>query len=104
LITEEGEICRFVGSSGFETIIIPAIEAVEFKRQLPDAVIIGSLSRDNIYKTVVLLRENQIARNIPIILSLNILIRDLKCIGLGYSDYGSWLARLQTALNEMGVD
>ena len=96
------QIC--VGSNGFETIIIPAIEAAEFKRQLPDAVIIGSLSGDNIYKTVVSLRENQITRNMPIILSLNILIRDLKCIGLGYSDYGKGLARLQTALNAIEVD
>ena len=97
------QIC--IGSSGFETMIIPVIETAEFKRPLPDAVIIGSLSRDNIFKTVVLLRGNQITRNIPIILSLNILIRDLKCSGLGYSDYGKGLGRLQTVLNEMrGTD
>ena len=94
------QIC--VGSNGFETIIIPAIEDVELKRPMPDAVIIGSLPRDNIFKTVVLLRGNPITRNIPLILSLNILIRDLKCIGLGHSDYGKGLARLQTALTEMG--
>jgi len=97
------QIC--VGSNGFETIIIPVIEAVEFKRPLPDAVIIGSLSRDNVFKTVVMLRGNEITRNIPIILSLNILIRDLKCAGLGYSDYGKGLGALQTVLNEMrGTD
>ena len=93
------QVCT--GSNGFETIIVPVIEAAEFKRPLPDAVIIGSLSRDNIFKTVVSLRGNQIARNIPIILSLNILIRDLKCIGLGYSDYGKGLGRLQNVLSEM---
>jgi hypothetical protein len=38
-------------------------------------------------------------------LSLNILIRDLKCVGLGYSDYGKGLGRLLTVLNEMrGTD
>jgi signal transduction histidine kinase/CheY-like chemotaxis protein len=103
---EEGrnlQIC--VGSSGFETIIIPVIEAAEFKKLLPDAVIIGSLSRDNVFKTVVMLRGNEITRNIPIILSLNILIRDLKCVGLGYSDYGKGLGSLQTVLNELrGTD
>jgi DNA-binding response OmpR family regulator len=97
------QIC--IGSNGFETLIIPVIEAAEFKKSLPDAIIIGSLSRDNILKTVALLRGNQITRNLPIILSLNILIRDLKCVGLGYSDYGNGLGSLQTVLNEMrGTD
>ena len=104
--SEEGrnlQLC--VGSNGFETLMITAIEAAEFKRPLPDAVIIGSLSRDNIFKTVVLLRGNQLTSNIPILLSLNILIRDLKCVGLGYSDYGKGLGRLLTVLNEMrGTD
>jgi signal transduction histidine kinase/CheY-like chemotaxis protein len=109
IISENSEEARnlqvCVGSNGFETIIIPVIEAAEFKRPLPDAVIIGSSSRDKIFKTVVLLRGNQITRKIPIILSLNILIRDMKCIGLGYSDYGNGLDRLQTVLDEMrGAD
>ena len=109
IISENSEEARnlqlCIGSKGFETMIIPAIEDAELKRPLPDAVIIGSLPRDNIFKTVVLLRGNQITRNIPIILSLNILIRDLKCVGLGHSDYGKGLGRLLTALNEIrGAD
>lgn len=93
------QVC--IGSNGFESTIISGIEAAEFKRPLPETVIIGSLSRDNIFKTVALLRGDRLARNIPIILSLNILIRDLRCVGLGFSDYGKGLARLQTVLSEM---
>ncbi|MDH4232073.1 MAG: hybrid sensor histidine kinase/response regulator, partial [Nitrospirota bacterium] len=104
IISDNSEEARnlqiFVGSKGFDTEIVPVIESAEFRRPLPDAVIIRALSKDNVNKAVVSVRGNQLTRNIPIILSLNILIRDVHCIGLGCSGYGKGLDSLQTVLDE----
>jgi hypothetical protein len=66
-------------------------------------VIIRALSKDNVIKAVVSLRGNELTRTIPIIMSLNFLIKDVHCIGLGYSDYGKGLESLRKVLNERRV-
>jgi signal transduction histidine kinase/DNA-binding response OmpR family regulator len=107
IISDNSEEARnlqvFVGSKGFETVIMPVMEAAEFKGPLPDAVIIRALSKDNLIRAVVSLRGNELTRTIPIILSLNFLIKDVYCIGLGYSDYGSGLESLRSGLSERRV-
>ena len=104
IISDNSEEARnlqmLVGSKGFETVIMPVRETAGIKRPLPDAVIIRTLSRDNLNKTVASLRGNELTRNIPIILALDLLLKDVRCVGLRYSAYGRGLDSLTTVLNE----
>jgi hypothetical protein len=52
------------------------------------------------YRAIDYLRNNPKSKNIPLLLALNITIRDIRCIGLDSSDYGSGLVKLFETLEE----
>lgn len=88
-----------VGQEGYETAIIPDVTTIAFTRPMPDAIIIGThLKNNNIYNAISYLRNNQRTRNIPLLLTLNIFIRDVECIGLNASEYGRGLDKILESL------
>lgn len=101
IISDDPEEARnfqlLVGASGFETVIVPDVKSINSTRP-PDMIIIGSLSRDQVYMAISSLRSNQATKKIPLLLTLNILIRDIKCVGLNSSEYGRGLNKLIESL------
>jgi signal transduction histidine kinase/DNA-binding response OmpR family regulator len=97
IISEDQEEARniqaIVGSRGYGTDVVHAAAAVTMSR-LPGVIVVGALPKEEVYKTVSFLRGNHTTRNIPILLTLNIMIRDIECIGLGSTSYGSGLLKL----------
>jgi DNA-binding response OmpR family regulator len=90
----------FAGAKGYETAIMPDVNSMDLTKTLPNLVIIGSFLKDEVYRIIDFLRNNQTTRNIPVILTLNILIRDIECIELGTSGYGSGLAMMLERLRK----
>jgi len=101
IISDDPEEARnfqlLVGASGFETVIVPDLKSINATRP-PDIIIIGSLPRDQVYMAISSLRSNQATKKVPLLLALNILIRDIKCVGLNSSEYGSGLNKLIESL------
>lgn len=101
IISDDPEEARnfqiLVGGSGFETVIVPDVKSINAARP-PDMIIIGRLSRDQVYTAISSLRSNQATKKIPLLLTLNILIRDIKCVGLNSSEYGRGLNKLIESL------
>lgn len=87
------------GANGYETEVIPNVTFIDSYRP-PLALVIGSMPKEEIYKAVDFLRGNRMTRNIPILMTLNIMIRDIECIGLGSSTYGKGLARVVECLED----
>jgi DNA-binding response OmpR family regulator len=90
----------FAGEKGYETAIIPDVNSIDLTKTLPNLIIIGSFLKDEVYRIIDFLRNNQTTRNIRVILTLNILIRDIECIGLGSSGYGSGLTMMLERLRK----
>jgi CheY-like chemotaxis protein len=97
IISEDQEEARnfqaIVGSRGYGTEVVHAAAAINISR-LPGAILVGALPKEEVYKTVSFLRGNHTTRNIPILLTLNIMIRDIECVGLGSTAYGGGLVKL----------
>jgi len=92
--TEARSLQLMVGSKGCETEIVSDTMSMNIRGLLPDAIIIGNMQKEKVYRDVEYLRTNHSTRNIPLILTLNILIRDIKCIGLDSTKYGNGLERI----------
>jgi signal transduction histidine kinase len=96
--TEARSLQLVVGSKGCETEIISDAVSMNIERLPPDAVIIGAMRKEQVYRNIEYLRTNHSTRNIPLILTLNILIRDIRCIGLGSTKYGNGLESILDGL------
>jgi len=88
-----------VGTKGYDTTILPNIESVAPAGPVPDVIIIGTFSKEDIQRAVFALRKSQIFRNVPILLTLSISIGNIKCIGLESREYGKGLEELQKSLD-----
>jgi len=82
------------GTKGHETETISDIMSVSPNRHLPDAIIIGTMQKEKVFRTIEYLRSHHAMRNIPIILTLNVPLRNVKCIGLESREYGTGIKRI----------
>ena len=102
IISPDSEEARnlqvFIGTNIYETAIVADVHAMNMTRSLPDAIIIGTFHAEDMYGIIGYLRNNPVSRNIPVLLILNISLRDIKCIGLASSGYGSGLGKVFTEL------
>jgi signal transduction histidine kinase/CheY-like chemotaxis protein len=83
-----------VGAGGYRTDMLPGAVSADPSRHRPDVIIVGAATGHDAYRDVSILRNNRDLAQIPVLLSLNIMIRDVKCIGLGSLEYGSGLGML----------
>jgi hypothetical protein len=102
IISPDSEEARnlqvFIGTNIYETAIVADVHAMNMTRSLPDVIIIGTFHAEDMYGIIGYLRNNPVSRNIPVLLILNISLRDIKCIGLASSGYGSGLGKVFTEL------
>jgi signal transduction histidine kinase/CheY-like chemotaxis protein len=89
-----------VGTKGCATDVFSSLDSAGSFRSLPDAFIIGTLPRDQMQKTVASLRSSRQTRKTPLFLALGIMIRDVRCIGLNSSDYGSGIEKILELLKD----
>ncbi len=89
-----------IGTDKYETSVVADVDTIDLKGSLPDAIVIGTSSSDEVYATIGFLRNNPTTRKIPILLILNFSIRDIKPIGLNSSEYGSGLNKIVERLKE----
>lgn len=98
IISEDSDEARglqlLAGEKGHTTTIVSSVSFIDATKPSPDVIIIGTLSKEEVYRTIRVLRNDKLTRDVPIILKLNILIRDIECISLGSSEYGSGLHML----------
>lgn len=99
---EARDLQFFVGTKNYETAVVPDVGSIDFSKPMPDSIIIGGFPKDEVYRSIEILRNNQRTRNIPIILTLNIFLRDMESIGLESSRYGGGLARMLQKLEKKG--
>jgi CheY-like chemotaxis protein len=103
IISDDPEEARniqlMVGARGFETEIVADAYNMDLSR-LPHVAVIGTMPKTDTYRAIDYLRNNPKTKNIPLILALNITIRDIRCIGLDSSAYGSGLVKLFETLEE----
>lgn len=97
---EARDLQLYIGAKGYyETVVFPGIDDIDLTKHFPDLIIIGTLPGEEVYRTVNSLRRNRISRDIPLVLTLNVSMRDIKCIGLDSSKYGSGLDKLYESLS-----
>jgi len=82
------------GTEGYETGIVSDVTAIDTIRRLPDAIIVGPFQKGNVYNVISAIRNNEAASKTPLILVLNIMIRDIRCAGLNSSEYGGGLNKI----------
>jgi len=83
-----------IGAKGCETDMASDTTSLTTRAHLPDAVIIGNMRKEKVYRTLENIRSDASTKNIPLVLILDVPIRDVKCIGLGQTEYGSGFARI----------
>ncbi len=87
IVSDDPEDARnlqtLIGTRGYDTVLRQSIEDNAFKKALPDLVIVGMSSKREAYKTVTSLRRTPAARNIPILLVVDIPLDNVKCVGRG---------------------
>lgn len=88
----------FIGTNIYETTIVTDIHSINLAKSLPDVILIGTFSAEEMYGIIGYLRNNPVTRDIPVLLILNISLRDIKCIGLASTGYGSSLSRVLAEL------
>jgi hypothetical protein len=88
----------FIGMNIYETAIIADVHLIDLTRSLPDVIVIGTFTAEKMYGIVGYLRNNPATRNIPLLIILNISLRDIKCIGLASTGYGSGLGKVLAEL------
>ena len=86
------------GTKGYETDMVSDVVSMNLRGHPPAAIIIGTMQKEKVYRTIEHLRANNSTRMIPLILTLDILIRDLKCIGLDSSAYGNGIGKILDSL------
>lgn len=102
IISPDSEEARnlqvFIGTNMYETATVSDIHSVSLTRSLPDVVVVGTFSTQEMYANIRYLRSNQATRNIPILLIVDVSLRDIKCIRLASSRYGSGLGKVLAGL------
>jgi signal transduction histidine kinase len=102
IISSDSEEARnlqvFIGTNQFETFIVADVYAMNLTRSLPDVIVVGTFTAEDMYRIIAYLRNNPVTRDIPVLLMLNISLRDIKCIELASSGYGSGLGKVLTEL------
>lgn len=91
-----------VGTNRYETAVVPDISSIDLTRPLPNVIVIGTFLKDEVFGIISFLRNNQVTRNIPVLLILNFSMRDVKNIGLNSSRYGSGLDKIVEKMKERG--
>ena len=103
IISEDPEEARgfqfLVGSRGYETEIVSDPSAIDASRP-HGLIVLGTFPKNNTYRIIEALRTNSGLRKLPILQTVNINIRDIKCVSLSSSEYGSGLSRLTESLQE----
>lgn len=98
---EARNLQTLVGTRGYDTTIVPDVRNIG-SGQLPDVVIIGSCPNEEIYRTVSGIRKYSVFDTVPVILTLNIPIEGITCIGVGRGHYGLGLEKLSKSLEGRG--
>lgn len=97
---EARNIQLMVGTRGYETEIVANVHNMDLSRQ-PRIAVIGAMPKADTYRTIDYLRNNPRSKYIPLLLSLNITIRDICCIALDSYNYGKGLKKLYETLEEI---
>lgn len=90
-----------VGTAGHETLVVPAAADVQ-RRTRPDLIIVGTSPKEGVYYGLTEIRRNPALRNVPVVLALNMPVRELLCVGLDGRSYGSGLGELMRILEVRG--
>jgi len=102
IISEKPEEARslqlFAGTKGHETTVMEDPGSINAAGGRPDMILVGTFSRGKTLDIIGALRKRADTVDIPIILVTNIMLRDIKCIGLGSSGYGSGLSMISDFL------
>lgn len=102
IISPDSEEARnlqvFIGTNIYETAIVSDIHSASLTRSLPDVIVVGTFSAEEMYAIIGYLRSNPATRNIPVLLIVNVSLRDIKCIQLASSGYGSGLGKVLAGL------
>lgn len=99
---EARDLQFFVGAKNYETSIVPDVASIDPSKPMPDLILIGGFPKEEVYRIIDALRNNQSTKNIPQILTLNIAVRDIVCIGLESSRYGSGLTKMIEKMERKG--
>jgi CheY-like chemotaxis protein len=95
---EARDIQVFIGTNIYETVIVADVHSMKQVRTPPDVIVVGTLTPEEMYGTIGHIRNNPGTRDIPVLLILNISLRDITCIGLASSEYGRGLGKVLTEL------
>jgi signal transduction histidine kinase/CheY-like chemotaxis protein len=102
IISSDSEEARnlqvFIGTDIYETATVSDIHSASLTRSVPDVIVVGTFSAQEMYATIGYLRSNPATRNIPILLIVDVSLRDVKCIQLSSSGYGSGLGKVLAGL------
>ena len=102
IISPDSEEARnlqvFIGTNIYETATVSDIHSASLTRSAPDVIVVGTFSAQEMYTTIGYLRSNPATRNIPILLIVDVSLRDIKCIQLASSRYGSGLGKVLAGL------
>lgn len=82
------------GADRYETAVVPDIISSGLTGPLPHVIVVGTFLRGEVYGIISFLRNNQTTRNIPILMILNISMRDMEYISLNSSEYGGGLDKI----------
>lgn len=89
-----------VGTNRYETVVVQDVSSIDLKGPLPNVIVIGTFLKDEVFGIISFLRNNQVTRNIPVLMILNFSMRDVKDIGLNSSKYGSGLDKILEKMKE----
>ncbi len=82
------------GAVGYDTALKQKFAADDIESVSPDLIIVRMLSIDDTYKTVKACRNNPVSVNIPILLVVNIMLDNIRCVCLDRNNYGRGLTEL----------
>jgi hypothetical protein len=91
------------GTGGYETEVIQNLDSGDLPRPLPDAIVIGNFPKEDLYRMLKTLRSHPRTKDIPLLLILNILVRDLNCVCLGSGEYGKGMHKMFDNLKKISV-
>jgi signal transduction histidine kinase len=102
IISPDSEEARnlqvFIGTNIYETAMVSDIHSASLTRSLPDVIVVGTFSAEEMYAIIGYLRGNPATRNIPVLLIVNVSLRDIRCIQLASSEYGGGLGEVLAEL------
>jgi signal transduction histidine kinase/CheY-like chemotaxis protein len=102
IISPDSEEARdlqvFIGTNIYETAVVADVHSIKQVRTPPDIIVVGTFLAGEMYGTIQHIRNNPVTRNIPVLLILNISLRDIKSIGLASSRYGGGLGSVLAEL------